>query len=329
MDVRDERMHPVGGEAAWSESYYFNFYDPEAGIGMFTRMGLRPNEGWCDALHVVYLGGDRVAFTHTREDLREMSDRLRIGALVARRVEPMKRWGIEYDGPAQDIADAAILITRRRERPEGWFRPARLTMSVDFEAGAEPYYAARGRHGHFEQTGRVRGTVALDARTWNVDGWGVRDKSWGPRTWQSGGEPADAGAKSPAPAGPSPFVAWFSINWGPDIALGCSCARGAGGDLTGSGWIQSNGVTQELPQVRVTSSTYEPGSILHRGMRIDATAADGTGYSIAGDVITVCPTKIPMASGATFVNEGLTRFTLGDRVGYGIAEYWHSVELSE
>jgi hypothetical protein len=32
-----------------------------------------------------------------------------------------------------------------------------------------------------------------------------------------------------------------------------------------------------------------------------------------------------MAGGATFVNEGLAQFTMGQRTGYGIAEHWHSI----
>jgi hypothetical protein len=42
----------------------------------------------------------------------------------------------------------------------------------------------------------------------------------------------------------------------------------------------------------------------------------------AGKVLTVCPTKIPMPSGATFINEGLAQFTLDGKDGFGIAEYW-------
>ncbi|MCA3735322.1 MAG: hypothetical protein INE97_08290, partial [Phenylobacterium sp.] len=52
----DEAMHPTGEDRAWSESYYFNFVDPKTGVGMFTRMGFRPGNGWADALHAVYLG---------------------------------------------------------------------------------------------------------------------------------------------------------------------------------------------------------------------------------------------------------------------------------
>ena len=65
-DPADELFHPVGDDAAWSESYYFNFVDPDSGVGAFTRMGFRPNDGWADALHAVYLPGGRVAFTYGR-----------------------------------------------------------------------------------------------------------------------------------------------------------------------------------------------------------------------------------------------------------------------
>src|SRR5207342_2815433 len=65
-DPADELFHPVGEHPAWSESYYFNFVDPETGVGAFTRMGFRPNDGWADALHAVYLPGGRVAFTYGR-----------------------------------------------------------------------------------------------------------------------------------------------------------------------------------------------------------------------------------------------------------------------
>ena len=64
--MTDERMHPVGDDPSWSESYYFNFVDPTTKLAMFTRMGFRPGDGWADGLHVVYLGGDRVAFARPR-----------------------------------------------------------------------------------------------------------------------------------------------------------------------------------------------------------------------------------------------------------------------
>ena len=48
LDTSHDRAHPVEGDTAWSESYYFNCYDPDADVGFFTRVGVRPNEGTID-----------------------------------------------------------------------------------------------------------------------------------------------------------------------------------------------------------------------------------------------------------------------------------------
>ena len=154
MNPADERMHPVGDAPAWSESYYFNFVDPVSKVAMFTRMGFRPGDRWADGLHVVYLGGDRVAFTYGRReigaDLAPYDDDLTVGGLTATCLEPFRHWTVRYAGPAQDIVDAAILLERRKARPEGWFKAAELDMQVDFEALTDAHYAAEGARGHFE-----------------------------------------------------------------------------------------------------------------------------------------------------------------------------------
>jgi hypothetical protein len=330
METRDERMHPVGTEPAWSESYYFNFVDPDSKLAMFTRMGFRPSDRWADGLHVVYLGGDRVAFTYARReissDLGQYDGDLVVGGLRLDCREPFGHWRVSYDGPAQDIADAAILLERSKSRPDGWYRPARLTMSVDFHGVKPPHYAAHGARGHFEQTGSVTGEITIGGATQRVAGYGVRDKSWGPRDWGAGATGGGRGepARHEPSASPSPFVNWFSMNFGASLALGGSCFRAADGAMRGAGWIQRDGHTEDLHDV-VMESTYASDSILHRTVHLTARAASGKAIDITGTLITVCPTKIPLPGGATFVNEGLAEFRTEGRVGYGISEHWHMV----
>ena len=123
-DPADELFHPVGDHQAWSESYYFNFVDPRTGVGAFTRMGFRPNDGWADALHAVYLPEGRVAFTYGRRtDLTpEVVAALgpqdpAVGNLVLRRGEAFRRWDIVYSGEAQDLLEhlESELVSRSGE----------------------------------------------------------------------------------------------------------------------------------------------------------------------------------------------------------------------
>jgi len=326
VKIQDERMHAVGQAAAWSESYYFNFVDPDSKIAMFTRMGFRPGDRWADGLHAVYLGGDRVAFTYGRReigaDLSAYDGDLAVGGLRLECLEPFAHWRVSYQGPAQDIADAAVLLERSKLRPEGWFRPAELDMSVNFAAIAPPHYADNGARGHFEQTGRVTGAVSIGGQRRAVAGFGVRDKSWGPRDWGAGGA-GGTGTGKPV-AGPAPFVNWFSMNFGAELALGGACMRAADGVLRGSGWLQRNGRSEDLHDV-VIESTYQSNSILHTTVHLTGRAASGDAIDVDGRILTVCPTKIPMRGGATFVNEGLAEFRTRGLVGYGISEHWHNV----
>jgi len=326
--MNDEKMHPVGDNPAWSESYYFNFVDPDSKIGMFTRMGFRPGNGWVDALHVIYLEGHRVAFTYGRRDIETDLSRydgdLSAGHLTLECVKPHELWQLRYQGPAQDIPDAEILLTRSKERPDGWFTPATLDMTLDFECLTPPHFAARGEHGHFEQSGRVSGTIALGEDRWQVNGFGVRDKSWGPRDWGAGTQSgADAGEKTD---GPAPFVNWFSMNFGADAALGGSCFRQSDGVIRGEGWLQRGDEHTALKNV-VIETDYKGDSIIHKAVRLTAETDSGEDILITGEVSSVCPTKIPMPGGAIFVNEGLAEFRWGDQIGHGIAEHWHGVRL--
>ena len=339
-EMNHEQMHPVGGEPAWSESYYFNFVDPVSKIGMFTRMGFRPGDGWADALHVIYLEGSRVAFTYSRRnidtDLTQYDGDLKVGDLQIECHSPHKAWAISYDGPAQDIQDSEVLLTRSKLRPQGWFEPASLVMNLNFDCITEPYFShsedgSTGAFGHFEQSGRVSGRISLNDKSWDVDGFGVRDKSWGPRDWgasQRDKEPqVKEASNSPAFSTsdvPNPFVNWFSMNFGADSALGGSCFRQPNGDMKGAGWIQRNGTSARLKNVRITTD-YKAGSIVHDAVRLTGTIEGGEDIEITGRVLNVCPTKVPMAGGATFINEGLAEFIWDSKRGYGIAEHWHAV----
>ena len=152
-------------------------------------------------------------------------------------------------------------------------------MDVAFEAISPPHYAVGGAQGHFEQTGRVRGTIRLGDEHWDVDGFGVRDKSWGPRTWQA---PSGTAAKAAGPAAVEQgcFLNWFSMNFGADLALGGACGRTADGTFRGKGWIQRDGETLELDDVTMTTEYDPTNPLLHEAVQLRAPTA---GRSIVVD----------------------------------------------
>src|SRR5262249_53249409 len=153
----------------------------------------------------------------------------------------------------------------------------------------------------------VTGSLNLGDGERSFDGLGVRDKSWGPRNW-GGANPgaASSGASSPGAsssgaaaagprlstaAAPSPFVNWFSMNFGPDISLGGSCGRAAGGVIRGLGWMQEGSSVGDLSDV-VIETVYRPGSILHDTILLTAKSPSGKAIRIDGRMECVCPTKI-------------------------------------
>jgi hypothetical protein len=77
-------------------------------------------------------------------------------------------------------------VVPRTEYEIGYEDPPVLTIEVRFEAVMEPFALARGDSSygasrHFDQFGRVSGTVVLHGEPITVDCLAMRDRSWGPR----------------------------------------------------------------------------------------------------------------------------------------------------
>ena len=64
LDASHDFAHPVESDSAWSESYYFNCYDPAVDTGFFTRVGVRPNEGTMETFLSIWMPSGEVAVAH-------------------------------------------------------------------------------------------------------------------------------------------------------------------------------------------------------------------------------------------------------------------------
>ena len=326
LDASHDFAHEVEGDTAWSESYYFNAYDPAADAGLFTRIGVRPNEGTIDVGLSAWLPGDRIANVRGVRTQTVMTDSdLDVGGVRYERVEPMRSWRLTAD------ADCEVLDLAGDTTP-GTGRPGRLVLDLTFTSlipaigtdglgrdkrsdDTAASTATTVGKGHLEQSGTWAGTIALDGETWRLDAAtarGNRDKSWGPRRW----------------GGPQMWR-WFSINIpGEGDAAGTNFGGIRIGTPAGDlhrGWVWHDGEAVSIRDWDVTSELADDG-VTHRVTHVRATDKRGRVHELRGDILRVYGLPHRTGERRTIVNEGLARWVYDGRTGYGISEYLHQLD---
>jgi Ecdysteroid kinase-like family len=170
-DAADEEAHPAGGEPLWSESWYFDFADPQQGVGGWVRLGLMPNENtkWINAL----LCGPGMP-TYALNDFHDT------GAieLTLDATDPLKTYSVTVRGTGAAYDDPAGLL-----RGEAG-RPVEVSMRLTWTTVGTPYqYRIAPR---YEIPCTVSGSVTADGREYAANAVpGQRDHSWGVRDWWS------------------------------------------------------------------------------------------------------------------------------------------------
>jgi hypothetical protein len=188
LSPADDYTHPVGPEPTFNESMYFHFHDPIASIGGFLRLAKRPNEGWGERTVCLYLPDGSVAFGFARPRV-DADDSFQGAGLAVEIVEPFTTVRVTFDGDVHVLTDPAALADPRKALSSA--APMRLAVSLEFHAVAPPYAETFDGDGesfapnHYEQLTRARGRLALGDDVLEVDGFGLRDHSWGPRSWQA------------------------------------------------------------------------------------------------------------------------------------------------
>jgi len=308
LDEMHDFAHPVESDGAWSESYYFNCYDPEADTGFFTRIGVRPNEGTIDVGLSVWVPGGGLATVHAVREQREMIDTgLAVGGVAYERLAPMKEWQLTA------AADAALDGATVPIALDVTFSALMPAIGADGQGreGQGASAATRGTvgKGHLEQAGRWTGWIEIDGRRHPLgpDARGNRDKSWGPRRW----------------GGPSMWR-WFSINVGDDVHFGGIRIGTELGDLH-RGWVWRDGDAASIREWDVRTELESDG-VTHKVSHVRATDKTGRVHELRGDLLRVAGVPHKVGERSTIVNEGLARWTYDGRTGYGIAEYLHQLD---
>jgi len=168
IDKPDEGTHAPTGEQHWRESHYFMFYDEAQDLAGFTTMSFHPNEGLCDAGFLLFRRG-RLAYLYPQRDVGFSGpwDHWTVGGLRYELTEPLRSWRITLQGD---------------QRARAGFTFDGVSPVYDYRDNAQTLPACVAT-AHYEQAGRLRGTLTLGGRQFQVDAVGHRDHSWGVRDW--------------------------------------------------------------------------------------------------------------------------------------------------
>jgi hypothetical protein len=166
----DERLHPVEDASPhWSDSLYFNAWDPGSDAFLMTRIAVLGNENRVTGGMIVWVGGE-LAYGYGRE-LDEIPltdwDVMATDGLTYRMLESCQAWAVQLaDGEAKAHLE--------------WHGLSPATSYDAHPTGPLPKAVAWG---HYEQSCRVTGDLVVGGHTIAFDGLGQRDHSWGFRHW--------------------------------------------------------------------------------------------------------------------------------------------------
>lgn len=316
LTPRDDLMHEVDPVPNFNESMYFNLFDPTARIGAFFRLGNRPNEGYAEMTVCAYLPDGRVAFTFARPPI-ESNERFDAGGMRFAVIEPATKLEIAFDGKLVVLEDPSEMADPKRAFTENpWVAAAaRLTYaSVAPIHGGEADDGERARvfggdfaRGHYVQHVAARGSVRVGEDEWPIDGFGLRDHSWGPRDWQSPW-----------------WYRWLTCNAGAEHGFLVSVIGGRDGARFTGGAMLDDGTYEPILGARIETE-WNDADVSHRTLRAIVRTARGE-HVISGRVLSLIPLRHRRSAPGgdpqtTRISEGLTEWRWDGHTGYGLSEY--------
>jgi len=306
-------IHPNTGESNFNESMYFNFYDRSCRWGGFARVGNRPNEGYAEVTLALYRPDGTALFQYQRPPLSEHKE-LAAGGMTFEILEPGRHLRVTYKGPALYLARPLELEDPRRAFTSNPFHDVELALDY---YGLSPMYGGENpeattssdlvfARGHTEQHVRAVGTLTVGTETVPLHGLGLRDHSWGPRSWQS-------------PA----YYRWLTAEFDEDFGFMASHIHLQSGADLRSGFVFRDGRNELVHHVEIDTE-HDPSSGYHRRIQARIHTASGV-LHVTGEVLSMLPLRNRKDGKVTRIAEGLTQWRVGNQVGFGWSEYLDQV----
>ena len=326
---RDEFNHPFGSGLAWNESYYFNFFDHQIGLGGFTRIGLLPNQQSSVGLLALYPLDESALLFKNDPSLPEDPNVLETGPLVYERIEPMEAWRIRFEGGMVHVSEPRKLLDRSASIENPQFQEVSLDLEFRRLSPVFNYHnldarsysrflverkipirelrsLARVSSHHYEQAGKVKGRMRIGSEEYDFEGRGQRDHSWGLRDWR-------------APT----LWRWLTAQFGTDLALNLSRVVVGRVEIF-AGFLCHSGRNYPVRRFELDTE-YEPGELIQRYLTVRAEDVSGKVIEMKGEVVNPIPLVLEQEGHRTLVVEAMTRYTWKGQQCYGIAEYLHQL----
>lgn len=319
LEPEDEYPHEPDPVPNYNESMYLNAFDVGREVGGWFRLGNRVNEGYAEMTVCLYLPNGRVGFTYARPRITT-NEAMDAGGLRIEVVEPFERLRLSYDGEVCSLADPLQMADPRTAFSQNPIVPCTVELEV---RGISPMYGGRPvdedgndvatdhersfAKAHYEQHIAATGTITVGDEVIDLDGLGLRDKSWGPRYWQA-----------------VPWYRWLPMVFGEDFAMMLSLigTEDPAAPRQG-GVVLEEGEYHPVRECRIETKWDEH---LHQSTMRCWARTDHRDYEVSGEVISLIPLRNRRTSPdgeqmTTRITEAMTRYRCGDRVGIGMSEY--------
>jgi len=329
LDPSDEYMHELGPESNFNESMYINCFDPSQGVGGWFRMGNRANEGTAEMTVCLYLpaehvGGNRqVGFMFKRPSI-DNNDAFDAAGMRWTMVTPFEELRVDYTGKVVVLDEPEQMANPKEAFTNNPFAEAEIHLTFTGQGrpsmfGGEPDtpHEAPGEEfakGHYEQLIAATGTIRVGEREWQIDGFGLRDHSWGPRFWQ-------------APW----YYRWLTANVDEDFGFMASRVAKRDGPGTRGGFVWENGEMHLCDDVEITTETRGDEHYHDRIEGVLRSSRSEREWKFTGEAQSLIPLRNRRQTPdgewlQTRISEAYTKWTIQSgefegRVGFGMSEY--------
>lgn len=319
LDPEDEYTHTPDAAQNYNESMYFNMFDPEKKVGGWFRLGNRPNEHYAELSVCLYLPDGRVAFIFRRPEIADNKE-MAAGGMRIDVVEPFKHLKLTYEGKILllerpfEMADPSTAFKNNPTVPckveLDYFGVSPMYGGETVKADGSPLEIDPEKSfakAHYEQHCAAKGTFTVGDETFEVSGHGLRDKSWGPRHWQS-----------------IYWYRWLPMNFGADFGMMVSVVTGEDGTQRPGGMVLKDGEYDLIEACSITSDWDENG--YQTALKASVKTESGKTYEVEGEVMSLIPLRNRRQTPdgrelQTRITEGMTEYRCEGRVGYGLSEY--------